>query len=310
MEKVDYVIASLLTDAEIAEDRFHIFQSESGDDCRGFRAELEEALRKLDKAEDVLMHTADDKFNVQEGGDGQKVPAKEKRSSAKGQLEKFPVYAELIEARKKIRRILSNLSKRPEVVAQNCQDIHGIPRERISAIVGKLDQGAPIEEAELTAEPSIYGEIRNYLERQGITDRISFERALFSYDNPGPSRVANWYRNCGVRGLFPKNLVEIAIGRKLEKPLTEADLVEAGNKLFGDFDKEKITAELKKVLADEGINSRAEVLKLIGKRLTDIAKKTSAGSATILFRIIAGSRPRLLSDPMNVALANYLFPAN
>lgn len=234
--------------------------------------------------------------------------ARESRADAKRALDKFPDYIQLRAVRRRIQIILSGFPKMAREIAKDREEIHGITRARIAAIVGKLDQGIPVEEAELITEPSIYDEIRNYLARQGITDRLSFESVIFGYREEGDT--ANWYNHCGIRGLFPKNLVEVALGRKLKKHLAEADLTAAGDKLFGALNKESIAHEVLGLLSRRGIKSRADVLKLQRNVIAEIAAESSTGSATILFRILAGSRPRLLENSMQETLADCLFPAN
>lgn len=123
-------------------------------------------------------------------------------------------------------------------VADGLGEVKGLTRVRVSVLLEQLKTGSSINEALLTEVPSIYDLVREYLATQGITDRNSYDKVMFGRSLPeikrsGPN-AKNHVGNCGIRGLFPWNLMQLVLRRPLRgKNPRIQDITEAGDLLFG-----------------------------------------------------------------------------
>lgn len=188
-------------------------------------------------------------------------------------------------------------------VTMELDEVHGVTRERVGRILDVIGSGELVSEEDLAEAPSLYDEARNYLQRHGVVDRFTFEKVMFGFDRSAGS--ANWYVDGGVRGLFPRILVEIVLGRKVGKNVVEADVVQAGDKLYGVLDKTPFESELRGILADHGVMSAEMVRNLNQSEIKAIAEQSTAGSTTILSRVLFGKRPKGLDCSLAQALANW-----
>lgn len=169
----------------------------------------------------------------------------------------FPLHKILQDTRRELKRLEDIFTAHPDNITLNLlkerDEIHGITRARIAAILNAIASGQSVPEEMFTEEPSLYKEIKDYLAHYGIQDRISYEVKIFGYDEG-----THWYRHCGVRGIFPKNLALLLL-RRNRQHLTATDLLEAGDMLYGQLDKSAVVAELRMLLSSHGIHNGNEL---------------------------------------------------
>lgn len=169
------------------------------------------------------------------------------------------LYIVLNRTREVIQTLTNFLTyKKREHVAE-CDAIHGITRRRVAKILNELEAGTPVAEKEIEAPPSILDEVKAYLAGWGITDRLSYEVKLFT--PVGRSGEGRWYGNCGVGGIFPWNLLQLVLRKKVRpnNPIRK-DLVTAGDVLYGRLNRHYCMEVLRQAFIAKGITSSAILL--------------------------------------------------
>jgi hypothetical protein len=236
----------------------------------------------------------------------------ENYNNVQGEVDEFPGNVEYEEVRELRRRMFFALEGAVTEHSKGAEEIHGITRERIAAILAQIDAGEVVDREDIEAEPSILAEIRKYFERWEVTDRISFGRVIIGEEMsfPGHSVPANYLQRNGVRGLCPRNLMGIALGRKIEAPNLD-DVLDLSDILYGKLDKLELIAQVKGCLREQReIDSRRKALRLTNTNFREVAMETEAGSILVLSRVLLGSSPGLLGGMkgLNKKLVDVLFP--
>jgi len=192
-----------------------------------------------------------------------------------------------------ITRELTEANKR--YVAERAE-IHGITRARVARILDSLETNGSIPIGEIISPPSILEEVKGYLSRYGITDRLTYHVVLFDHEDG--AGVANWYNNCQIRGLFPWNLQQLVRGKKNRQegnPLRK-ELLEAGDILYGPLNLEHCAQKLREAFIKGGISS-AEQLQAADYRqqILPIIAASPLKSMHIVMEVFGDSEPPIIN---------------
>ena len=313
MKNPENVLADFLTEEELTPESLCglLMDLESGAEL------LEESLSHDDEYQG-LKNGSDDNLKILEGK--RRVMAKSRGfdenkklreeiqtlrksvTDARRLMDSNPSAAELKTIKKDISRIREALSIfdvtgiMPEwagiVIAKNREEVMGITRERISDVLVRINKGETVERGDLAANPSVYEGVKSFLKRTiGISDRLSYEIAIY-----------------GGGDFFPHHLMEIALGRKLIKPVTETEISEAGDELYGELDPEPVIQQVGQLFFSQKINSGKKIIALTDDRLKNLLKKTRAHSIEFLVRILNKTYNGVTQANIKEFLADCLYP--
>jgi len=175
-------------------------------------------------------------------------------------------------------------------------EIHGITRTRVARILDSLETDGSIPIGEIISPPSILEEVKAYLSRHGITDRLTYHVGLFDHEEG--AGVARWYNNCKIRGLFPWNLLQLVRGKKNRQsgnPLRK-ELLEAGDILYGPLNREHCTQKLREAFAAAGISSREQLLAAdYRQQILPVVEASPFRSMHIVMEVFGDSEPPIIN---------------
>ncbi len=178
-----------------------------------------------------------------------------------------------------------------QAIAKRLDEVRGLTRDRVAAVLSFIKAQVPIPEELLTQEPAINDLVKEYLQAYGITDRISFHAKMFGYSEDGT--VCGFYKSWGIGGLFPKNLMQMVLGRKwAHTNPTRLEVSEIGDKLYGPLDTGELAERLRELFAQHDIHSRDDLIGTPYREVTSILKGFTINAAPQIMEAFLNSGER------------------